>query len=181
MYPIIITTYFNHWHWISKTVYCISCSMVCKMIICSEFLDIPDKVGRKTRRRRKNTGNCKVLCILCKGKKGKERNLCHDWSRDAIAHYFWRCCNSFDEFMLQVLCRFHFKLSFWFKGSMIRCFHLKNGEKLFFRDCNLSSVKLYISNATSWKKLIEMIKYWKHWRYPFCTPLKFNKSHLIFL
>ena len=30
-------------------------------------------------------------------------------------------------------------------------------------------------------KWIEIIKYWKSWWYPFCTPLKFDKSHLIFL
>ena len=29
--------------------------MVCKIICCSEFPDIPDKAGRKTRRRRRRT------------------------------------------------------------------------------------------------------------------------------
>ena len=29
--------------------------MVCKIICCSEFADIPDKAGRKTRRRRRRT------------------------------------------------------------------------------------------------------------------------------
>ena len=36
----------------SKTVYCISCLVVCKIVFCSEFPDIPDNAGRKTRRRR---------------------------------------------------------------------------------------------------------------------------------
>ena len=41
---------------------------------------------------------------------------------------------------------------------------------------------LYASSiATLWKKWIETIKYWNSWWYPFCTPLKFNKSHLIYL
>ena len=31
---------------------CISCSMVRKIIFCTEFLDIPDEAGRVTRRRR---------------------------------------------------------------------------------------------------------------------------------
>ena len=29
--------------------------MVCKIIFCFEFLNIPDKAGRKTRRRRRRT------------------------------------------------------------------------------------------------------------------------------
>ena len=36
-----------------NTMYRISRSMVCKIIFCSEFPDIPDKAGRKTRRRRR--------------------------------------------------------------------------------------------------------------------------------
>ena len=36
----------------SKTVYCISCLVVCKIVFCSEFPDIPDNTGRKTTRRR---------------------------------------------------------------------------------------------------------------------------------
>ena len=32
---------------------CISFSMVCKINFCSEFPDIPDQAGRKTRRRRR--------------------------------------------------------------------------------------------------------------------------------
>ena len=49
---LITAVYFKDLKWISKTMYCISCSMVCKIIFCSEFPDIPDKAGRKTRRRR---------------------------------------------------------------------------------------------------------------------------------
>ena len=45
--------YFKDRKWISKTVYCISCSMVCKIIFCSEFPNIPDKTGRKIIRRRR--------------------------------------------------------------------------------------------------------------------------------
>ena len=33
---------------ISKTVHCISCSMVCKIIFCSQFPNIPNKAFRKT-------------------------------------------------------------------------------------------------------------------------------------
>ena len=46
------TIYFKDRHWICKTVYCICCSVICKIIFCSEFPDIPDKTCRKTRRRR---------------------------------------------------------------------------------------------------------------------------------
>ena len=50
---LLTAVYFKDLKWISKTMYCISCSMVCKIIFCSEFPDIPDKAGRKTRRRRR--------------------------------------------------------------------------------------------------------------------------------
>ena len=45
-------------------------------------------------------------------------------------------------------------------------------SKKFFYDCNVSSMKLYVSAATSWKKWTEMFKYLKYWWYPFCTLLK---------
>ena len=45
---LIATVYFKDRNRISKTGHCISCSMVCKIIFCSEFLNIPDKAGRKT-------------------------------------------------------------------------------------------------------------------------------------
>ena len=37
----------------NKQLNCIGCSVVCKIIFCSEFPDIPDKAGRKTRTRRR--------------------------------------------------------------------------------------------------------------------------------
>ena len=37
-----------------KTVYCISCLVVCKIVFCSEFPDIPDNAGRKTTTRRRS-------------------------------------------------------------------------------------------------------------------------------
>ena len=49
---LITTVYFKDRTWISKTVYCISSLVICKIVICSEFPDIPDNAGRKTRRRR---------------------------------------------------------------------------------------------------------------------------------
>ena len=48
---LVITMYFKDRNWISKTVYYNNYSMVCKIIFRSEFPDIPDKVGRKTRKR----------------------------------------------------------------------------------------------------------------------------------
>ena len=44
---LITTVYFKDQNWISKTVYCIRCLMVCKVTFCSKFPDIPDKTGRK--------------------------------------------------------------------------------------------------------------------------------------
>ena len=48
----ILAVYFKDRNWIPKTMYCISCSVVCKIVFCFEFLDIPDNAGRVTRRRR---------------------------------------------------------------------------------------------------------------------------------
>ena len=59
---LITVMYFKDRNWISKTVNCISCSVVCKIVFCSEFPDIPDKAESRTRRRRR-TGNCKALCV----------------------------------------------------------------------------------------------------------------------
>ena len=49
----VTAMYFKDRKWISKTVYCISCSIVCKIIFCSEFPDIPDKASKKRRRKRR--------------------------------------------------------------------------------------------------------------------------------
>ena len=53
-------------------------------------------------------------------------------------------------------------------------------KKKIFMIASLSGINLYISVTISWKKWIETIKYWKSWWYPFFTPLKFNKSLLIY-
>ena len=50
---LIKAMYFKDRNWISKTMYCISCSMVCKIVFCSEFSDVPDKASRKARKRRR--------------------------------------------------------------------------------------------------------------------------------
>ena len=50
--------YFKDRNWITKTVNCISCSVVCKIVFYSEFPDIPDNAGKVTkgrRRRRRRT------------------------------------------------------------------------------------------------------------------------------
>ena len=47
----ILTTaaYFMDLKLISKTVYCIACSVVCKIVFSSKFSDIQDNAGRVTR------------------------------------------------------------------------------------------------------------------------------------
>ena len=51
---LITVMYFKDRNWISKTVNCISCSVVArKRIFCSEFADIPDNAGKVTRKRRR--------------------------------------------------------------------------------------------------------------------------------
>ena len=49
---LMTVVYFKGRNWICKTMYCISSLVVCKISFCSEFPDIPDSAGRKTRRRR---------------------------------------------------------------------------------------------------------------------------------
>ena len=46
---------FKDRNWIPKTVHCISCLVVCKIVFCSEFPDILDNARRKTGRRRRRT------------------------------------------------------------------------------------------------------------------------------
>ena len=52
---LLVVVYFKDRHWISKRVYCISCSVVCKIGFCSEFPDILDNACKVTRRRRRRT------------------------------------------------------------------------------------------------------------------------------
>ena len=44
---LIALMYFKDRNWISKTVNCISCSVVCKIVFCSEFPDIPDNARQE--------------------------------------------------------------------------------------------------------------------------------------
>ena len=53
LHILIAVVYFKDQKWISKTVYCISCLVVCKIAVCSEFPDIPNNAGRKTTRRKR--------------------------------------------------------------------------------------------------------------------------------
>ena len=72
---LITVMYFKDRNWISKTVNCISYSVVCKIVFCSEFPDtfryFPN-FGKSwqnhERKKEKNTGNCKALCV------SRERN-----------------------------------------------------------------------------------------------------------
>ena len=50
---LLRVVYFTDRNWIYKTVNCISCSVVCKIVFCSEFLDIPNHTGKVTRKRRR--------------------------------------------------------------------------------------------------------------------------------
>ena len=55
---LVTVMYFKDRNWVSKTVNCISCLVVCKIAFYSEFPTIPDnagKVTRRTRRRRRRT------------------------------------------------------------------------------------------------------------------------------
>ena len=46
--------YFKDRKWISKTLNCISYSVICKIVFCSEFPDIPHEAERRRRRRRRS-------------------------------------------------------------------------------------------------------------------------------
>ena len=49
---LITAVYLKYRNWISKTVYCVSCSVVFKIVFCSKFLNLLDNTGKVTRRRR---------------------------------------------------------------------------------------------------------------------------------
>ena len=83
---LITVMYFKDRNWISKILNCISCSVVCKIVFCSEFPDIPDNAEERegeegeeehryckalcvSRKHKKNTGNCKTLCVSRKRNK----------------------------------------------------------------------------------------------------------------
>ena len=69
---VITTVYFEDRKWISKTVFCISSSMVCKIVFCSEFFNIPDNAAKVSHEKKdKNRDNCKALCVSCKRSKFK--------------------------------------------------------------------------------------------------------------
>ena len=71
--------YFKDRNWISKTANCICCSVVCKIVFCSEFPDIPDNTGKVTRRRRRRTqAIAKRDAFYANAKKSKLYNL-HDY------------------------------------------------------------------------------------------------------
>ena len=48
---LITAVCFKDRNWISKSVYYISCSVVCKIVFCSEFPDIPYNAGKVKRGR----------------------------------------------------------------------------------------------------------------------------------
>ena len=57
--------------------------------------------------------------------------------------------------------------------SIVMSFHQKTRRK-FCTWLQLSGTKLCTDVATSCRKGVETIEYWKSWQYPFFTPLKFN-------
>ena len=68
---LITTMYFKDQNWISKSVYCVNYSMVCKIIFA------PDSryygKGGQSHKMAKNTGNCKAFCVS--GKRNKQFSL----------------------------------------------------------------------------------------------------------
>ena len=58
---LITAVLFKVQKWISKTVYCISCSVVCKIVFSSKFPDILDNADRVTRRRRRKRRKTRTI------------------------------------------------------------------------------------------------------------------------
>ena len=52
---LMTVVYFKDWQWISKSVICLTFSVVCKIAFCSKFPDIPVNTGGATRKRREKT------------------------------------------------------------------------------------------------------------------------------
>ena len=64
-YPRVAVVHFTYRNWISKTVYCIRCVMVCEIFSCSESPDIPEKL-----RRWRKPANTKRLAFQGNAKRG---------------------------------------------------------------------------------------------------------------
>ena len=76
---ILITfAHFKDLNWITKSVYCINCLVVCKIILCSEFANIPDNAGRKTRRRRRTQAIAKCYAFHADAKSLLFATQCFD-------------------------------------------------------------------------------------------------------
>ena len=61
---LITVVHFKGRSWSSKTVYCISCLIVCKIVFCSKFPDIPDNAGRKREEEEEKEEHKKLQSVM---------------------------------------------------------------------------------------------------------------------
>ena len=75
---LITVVYVKERNWISKTVYCTSSLLVCKIVFCSEFPNIPDNAGRKARTRRRTQTIAKRYAFHANGIRYFCKNVLHE-------------------------------------------------------------------------------------------------------
>ena len=102
LWILITAVYFKDLKWISKTMYCISCLLFCKITFCSECPDTPDEAGRETRwRRRRRTqaiskryafhANAKINLFKTLPLKSRRKLLNYDLKIYFVAIPNWTC------------------------------------------------------------------------------------------
>ena len=67
--------------WISKTVNCISCSLVYKIVFCSELPDIQDNAGKVTRRTRRRRRRRRTQAIAKRYAFHANAKMKQNWAR----------------------------------------------------------------------------------------------------
>ena len=127
---LITTVYFKDQNWISKTMYCISCSMVCKTIFCSEFLNILDKAGRKTRRRRRRGRRTQTIAKRY-ALHTNAINLC-------ISSFCWNAMYHYTSLYFVITLNLHYIQNDICTSFILRpdCLYSKQGH-LYFGNCSI--------------------------------------------
>ena len=74
---LIKAVYFKDRNWIAKTAYCISCSVICKIVFYSEFPDIPDNTGRKREDEEEEHKQLQSVMRFTQTQKMKNAELCY--------------------------------------------------------------------------------------------------------
>ena len=87
---LITVMYFKDRNWISKTVNCISCSVVCKIVFCSEFPDIPDNAREEREGKEGEEEHGQLESVMPFTQTQHYKNSCYSWMNRTFAVCFSR-------------------------------------------------------------------------------------------